>query len=309
MPMGFYQPAQIVIDAQKHTVVVREVDINHSLWDNQLEEQSGRYRAVRLGFRQISGIREKEIGLLINSRGDSYKSIASLRNAGVSIGTLERLADADAFRSIGMDRRKALWEVSALQDMPEELFKGQPSESMLETQVELPLMSKGEHVVQDYSTLGLTLKAHPVSFVRIRLEMLRILSCKQINEDAGNGQLVKVAGLVLVRQRPGTAGGVCFITIEDESGFSNLVVFEKLFEKYRKEILHAKLLMVEGRLQREKEVVHVIVSKCIDLTKMLGKLVEKELDDDSVPFQTQDKRTQVRQDVSKQAFHGGRNFK
>ncbi|MET1054260.1 MAG: error-prone DNA polymerase [Pedobacter sp.] len=309
MPMGFYQPAQIVIDAQKHTVVVREVDINHSLWDNQLEEQSGRYRAIRLGFRQISGIREEEIGLLINGRADSYKSIAALRNAGVSIATLERLADADAFRSIGMDRRKALWEVSALQDMPEQLFKGQPSESVLENQVELPLMSKGEHVVQDYATIGLSLKAHPVSFVRSQLEMLRILSCKQINEEAGNGQLVKVAGLVLVRQRPGTAGGVCFITIEDETGFSNLVVFEKLFEKYRKEILHAKLLMVEGRLQREKDVVHVVVSKCIDLTKMLGKLVEKELDDESVPFQAQDKRSQMRQDASKQVFHGGRNFK
>ena len=309
MPMGFYQPAQIVIDAQKHTVVVREVDINHSLWDNQLEEQSGRYRAIRLGFRQISGIREEEIGLLINGRADSYKSIAALRNAGVSIATLERLADADAFRSIGMDRRKALWEVSALQDMPEQLFKGQPSESVLENQVELPLMSKGEHVVQDYATLSLSLKAHPVSFVRSQLEMLRILSCKQINEEAGNGQLVKVAGLVLVRQRPGTAGGVCFITIEDETGFSNLVVFEKLFEKYRKEILHAKLLMVEGRLQREKDVVHVVVSKCIDLTKMLGKLVEKELDDESVPFQAQDKRSQMRQDASKQVFHGGRNFK
>ncbi|CAM3994922.1 error-prone DNA polymerase [Pedobacter westerhofensis] len=309
MPMGFYQPAQIVIDAKKHTVVVREVDINYSLWDNQLEEQSGKYRAIRLGFRQISGIREEEIALLVKGRGNNYQSIAALRNAGISITTLERLADADAFRSIGMDRRKALWEVSALQDMPEELFKGQPSESVLETQVELPLMSKGEHVVQDYATMGLSLKAHPVSFVRSQLEMLRILSCKQINEDAGHGQLVKVAGLVLVRQRPGTAGGVCFITIEDETGFSNLVVFEKLFEKYRKEILHAKLLMVEGRLQREKEVVHVIVSKCIDLTKMLGKLVEKELDDDAVPFQAQDKRTQVRQDASKQAFHGGRNFK
>lgn len=309
MPMGFYQPAQIVIDAQKHTVVVREVDINYSLWDNSLEEQSGKYRAIRLGFRQISGIREDEIGLLIQARGPGYQHITALRNAGVSIVTLERLADADAFRSIGMDRRKALWEVSALQDMPEELFRGQPSESVLETQVELPLMSKGEHVVQDYSTTGLSLKAHPVSFVRSQLEMLRILSCKQINEEAGNGQLVKVAGLVLVRQRPGTAGGVCFITIEDETGFSNLVVFEKFFEKYRKEILHAKLLMVEGRLQQEKNVVHVIVSKCIDLTKMLGKLVEKQLDEDSVPFPTQDKRTQVRQEASKQPFHGGRNFK
>ncbi|MFC4143473.1 OB-fold nucleic acid binding domain-containing protein [Pedobacter mendelii] len=221
---------------------------------------------------------------------------------------------------MGFDRRKALWQVTALQDMPEELFKGQPSESTLETQAELPLMSKGEHVVHDYATIGLSLKAHPVSFVRSQLEMLRILSCKTINTAANTGQLVKVAGLVLVRQRPGTAGGICFITIEDETGFTNLVVFEKLFEKYRKEILHSRLLMVEGRLQREKDVVHVIVSKCIDLTKMLGKLVQREMDDlpimhlsstdgNATPYPSQHKPTQVRTAVTQDAFHGGRNFK
>jgi error-prone DNA polymerase len=293
MPMGFYQPAQIVIDAKKHKVEVREVDINFSTWDNLLEEKSGQYYAIRLGFRQISGINETEIETLVAARGKGYQSITALRDTGISLAVLERLADADAFRSMGMDRRKALWEVSALQDMPKELFKGQPSESVLETQVELPLMSKGEHVVQDYASTGLSLKAHPVSFVRSQLEMLRILSCHGINNDALPGQLVKVAGLVLVRQRPGTAGGVCFITIEDESGFSNLVVFEKLFVKYRKEILHAKLLMVEGRLQREKEVVHVIVTNCTDLSKLLGKLVQKEDD----------------QPVADIPIHTGRNFK
>lgn len=323
MPMGFYQPAQIVIDAQKHTVEVREVDINHSLWDNKLEEKSGKYFALRLGFRQISGIRVHDIDTLVNGRKNGYKNIAALRDAGVSIAALEKLADADAFRSIGMDRRKALWEVSALQDMPVELFKGQTSESQLETQVELPLMGKSEHVVQDYATVGLSLKAHPVSFVRAQLDMLNIRSCHHINKDATDGQLVKVAGLVLVRQRPGTAGGVCFITIEDETGYSNLVVFEKLFETYRKEILHARLLMVEGRLQREGQVVHVIVSKCFDFTKMLGKLVQREVDElpvltlargdeKTAPYPSQIKRAQVREDASsetKNAFHGGRNFK
>jgi len=320
MPMGFYQPAQIVIDAQKHGVEVRPADINHSSWDNLLEEKLGKYYAIRLGFRQIKGLREEEMALLVDRRSEGYKTVTSLIDAGIAIATLERLADADAFRSIGMDRRKALWEVSALQDMPEEIFKGQPSESVLETQVELPLMSQGEHVVQDYATVGLSLKAHPVSFVRPQLEMLRILSTHSINNDATNGQLVKVAGLVLVRQRPGTAGGVCFITIEDETGFTNLVVFEKLFETYRKEILHAKLLMVEGRLQREGLVVHVIVTKCVDLTKLLGKLVQREQDDLPVltlsradektePHPAQNKRTQVRKDVAKDSFHGGRNFK
>lgn len=323
MPMGFYQPAQIVIDAQKHSVDVREVDINYSLWDNLLEEKKGKYYAMRLGFRQIKGIREEEMELLIAGRADGYKSITALRDAGVSIAALERLADSDAFRSLGLDRRKALWEVSALQDMPVEMFKGQSSESVLETQVELPLMGKGEHVVQDYATVGLSLKAHPVSFVRDQLEMLRIRSCHNINNEATDGQLVKVAGLVLVRQRPGTAGGVCFITIEDETGYSNLVVFEKLFQTYRKEILHSRLLMVEGRLQREGQVVHVIVSKCFDLTKMLGKLVQRQADDlpvmtlargDEMPsaFVSTNKRSQVREDASdetKNVFHGGRNFK
>jgi error-prone DNA polymerase len=300
MPMGFYQPAQIVIDAQKHGVDVRPPDINYSTWDNLLEEKSGKYQAIRLGFRQIKGVREEEIQLLNNFRGKGYQSITSLRGAGVAISTLERLADADAFRSIGLDRRKALWEVSALQDMPIEIFKGQPSESVLEAQVELPLMSQGEHVVQDYATVGLSLKAHPVSFVRPQLEMLRVLSTYAINHDAANGQLVKVAGLVLVRQRPGTAKGMCFITIEDETGNTNLVVFEKLFETYRKEILNSKLLMVEGKLQREGKVVHVIVSKCFNLTKLLGKLVQRKEDD--LPVLEDE-------EVAKQAFHGGRNFK
>lgn len=291
MPMGFYQPAQIVIDAQKHHVEVRPPDVNYSTWDNLLEEKSGKYYAIRLGFRQIKGVREEDMEVLVNCRGKGFQTITALRDVGLTVTSLERLADADAFRSIGLDRRKALWEVSALQDMPTEIFKGQPSESVLETQVELPLMSQGEHVVQDYATVGLSLKAHPVSFVRSQLDMLHILSTHATNNDAQNGQLVKVAGLVLVRQRPGTAEGVCFITIEDETGFTNLVVFEKLFEKYRKEILHSKLLMVEGRLQREGLVVHVIVSKCVDLTKLLGKLVQREQEDPT--------------DV----FYGGRNFK
>ncbi|WP_256003501.1 error-prone DNA polymerase [Pedobacter deserti] len=320
MPMGFYQPAQIVIDARKHGVEVREVDVNYSFWDNVLEEQSGKYFALRLGFRQIKGIREEDVEALVGGRGSRYVTVTALRDAGVSLAALQVLADADAFRSLGLDRRKALWEVTALADMPVEIFKGQVSESQLEAQVELPLMTKGEHVVQDYASVGLSLKAHPVSFVRPQLEMLNIRSCHAINNDASAGQLVKVAGLVLVRQRPGTAGGVCFITIEDETGYANLVVFEKLFETYRKEILHARLLMVEGRLQREGRVVHVIVSKCMDLTKMLGKLVQREVDDlpvltlsradeKEVPYPSQNKRSQVREEVTKEAFHGGRNFR
>lgn len=320
MPMGFYQPAQIVIDAQKHGVEVRPPDINHSTWDNLLEEQSNKYHVIRLGFRQIKGVREDEMELLAEFRGDGYKSITSLRDAGIAISTLERLADADAFRSLGFDRRKALWEISALQDMPVGVFKGQPSESVLETQVELPLMTQGEHVVQDYATVGLSLKAHPVSFVRPQLEMLRALTTHAINHDVANGQLVKVAGLVLVRQRPGTAKGMCFITIEDETGNTNLVVFEKLFETYRKEILNSKLLMVEGKLQREGKVVHVVVSKCFNLTKLLGKVAQRKQDDSpliglsdddqhNTLYPSSSKAEQLQEKTLKGVFHGGRNFK
>jgi len=318
MPMGFYQPAQIVIDARKHGVEVRPVDINYSTWDNLLEEKMGKYFAIRLGFRQIKGIREEEIESLMNSRLAPYKTIHALMDAGVSQATLERLADADAFRSIGLDRRQALWEISALHDRPVSLFQGQPNASASEIQVELPLMSNSEHVVQDYASTALSLKAHPVSFVREQLQLLKVLSTQEAN-NTEDGKLIKVAGLVLVRQRPGTAGGVCFITIEDESGFSNLVVFQNLFEKYRKEILGARLLMVEGKLQREGEVVHVIVKRCFNLTKLLRGLTATETDnqpvltlsraDEKTPYQTENKRTTVRETIQKSVFPEGRNFR
>ncbi|OMP80118.1 error-prone DNA polymerase [[Flexibacter] sp. ATCC 35208] len=281
MPMGFYQPAQIIIDARNHGVDVRPADINLSEWDNTLEEQSGKYRALRLGFRQITGIREADIKLLVDKRSSQYSSINMLLNAGISISTLERLADADAFRSIGLDRRKALWEVIALKDNPIALFAGQPSESTREGQIELPFMSESEHVVQDYAAMALSLKAHPVSFLREKLSLLHILSTNQIN-NGQNGIAVKVAGLVLVRQRPGTASGVTFITIEDETGYTNLVVFKNVYAQFKKEIGQAKLLMVEGMLQREGKVVHVIVSSCTDMSKMLRTLVGNGKDDPAV---------------------------
>lgn len=294
LPMGFYQPAQIVIDAQKHGVVVRPVDINASGWDNLLEEKSGEYCALRLGFRQVNGLRQEEMEILVNGRGQGYRAIPELLNAGVSESVLEKLADADAFRSLGLDRRQALWEVSALKDRPMALFEGQASESTTEAQVSLPLMRTSEHVVQDYASTGLSLKAHPVSFVRTQLDLLRVSSTAQLN-DAKDGDRIKVAGLILVRQRPGTATGICFITLEDEFGISNLVVFQNLFTKYRKEILAAKLLMVEGKLQREGEVVHVIVSRCFDLTKLLKGLTAVENNEQPL----------LKEDV----FYGGRNFK
>ena len=304
LPMGFYQPAQIVIDARKHGVEVRPADVNTSVWDNVLEERSGDYCAIRLGFRQIKGMNEEDINALVASRTKSYTNIHSLRDAGVSQAALEKLADADAFRSIGLDRRQALWEVSALHDRPVALFEGQPSASAAETQAELPLMTASEHVVQDYASTSLSLKAHPVSFVREKLSLLNILSTKQINNSI-DGMPVKTAGLVLVRQRPGTASGICFITIEDETGSANLVVFEKFFNQFRKEILQAKLLMVEGKLQREGEVVHVIVRRCYDLSKLLRSLTQVE--NEKLPVLTLSRADE--KTLPSDVYPKGRNFK
>jgi len=319
MPMGFYQPAQIVIDAQKHGVEVRAIDINHSYWDNILEEQAGKYKALRLGFRQIDGVRQEDVQMLIESRSDGYKSISALLDAGLSIAALERLADADAFRSIGLDRRKAIWEVSALKDTPNGMFKGHAPDHSAEQGISLPAMSLSEHVVHDYGSTGLSLKAHPVSFVREKLTMLKVTATADL-ATMKDGSFVKVAGLVLVRQRPGTAGGVCFITIEDETSVANLVVFESLFETYRKEILKSRLLMVEGKLQREGEVIHVIVKKCHNLTPFLTGLVKftddepnvstlSRADEDGSLYQGKNKKTQVRRTVQPEIFPAGRNFK
>lgn len=308
MPMGFYQPAQLVIDAQKHGVKVRPIDINHSDWDNTLEEKSDKYCFLRLGFRQIKGIREEEIQLLIKGRKKRYTAIHELRKIGISDATLERLADADAFRSIGKDRRKAMWEVT-VKDRPTAIF-GAPAEQP----VALPAMALPEHVVMDYQSTSLSIKAHPLQFVRPELDALGVLSSKVLT-DAKNGQRVKTAGLILVRQRPGTASGICFITLEDETGTANLVVYPQLFDKYRKEILQSKLLMVEGKLQREGEVIHVVVRKCFNLTRLLGRLTTSNTDDLSLKMSRSDEKTSLvltrkeKEFVQGSIFPEGRNFR
>ncbi len=319
MPMGFYQPAQIVIDARKHDVEVRPVDINLSDWDNKLEEKSGKYCAMRLGFRQVKGIRQEDMQLLITHRTKQYTSIVALRDVGISQAVLEKLADADAFNSIGLDRRQALWEISTGNDQPIGLFAGQKMNDAEEENVNLPVMRTSEHVVHDYASMSLSLKAHPVHFVREKLEQLHILSTASLS-SCKDKDLVKVAGLVLVRQRPGTASGICFITIEDETGCANLVVFENLFNKFRKEILQSRLLMVEGKLQIEGEVIHVIVQKCYDLTKLMRSLtaIEKEKlplltlargDETSIPAHAQVKKTFPGEKADQDIFHKGRNFR
>jgi error-prone DNA polymerase len=317
-PMGFYQPAQIVRNAKEHGVKILPIDINHSGWDNTLEAKCGNYHALRLGFREINGIREEEMSLLVNGRTKPYTQPHQLCDAGLSVATLERLANADAFRSIGLDRRQALWEVAALHDRPIGLYEGQKSQSEFELQVKLPFMQLSEHVVQDYATTGLSIKGHPVGFIRDKLSLFNVLSTKLAN-DAEDKQVIKVAGLVLVRQRPGTAKGVCFITIEDEQGQCNLVVFPKLFDQYRNVIEHSRLLMVEGTIQRA-ETVHVIVRRCIDYTTLLGSLTAirndqqpvltlSRADEKASPFIPIDKTGQVRRPAPEDYLDKGRNFK
>lgn len=320
-PMGFYAPAQIVRDAINHGVEFRHVDVNHSYWDNTLEEKLNKYHAVRLGFRQIKSVKAEDIYRLVAARIKPFTTINQLYDAGVSFMALEHLADADAFRSIGLDRRQALWEITALYDNPSGLFKGQTSETKTEAPVLLPEISLAEHVVYDYGVLRLSLKAHPVSFLRSTLKKEKVISSKDI-AMCNDGDIVAIAGLVLVRQRPGTAGGVCFITIEDEEGTANLVVFRQLFEQvYRKEILKSKLLMVRGRVQKQGQVIHIIVRHCEDWSKLLRRLTKKDIDKisahtlsprdekDGFPFKTENKKTQVRQVYQEQLFPDARNFK
>jgi error-prone DNA polymerase len=318
-PMGFYQPAQIVGDARNHEVEIRHVDINYSNWENKLEERSGKYFTLRLGFRQVKGIREEDMQLLVSSRKTSFPSINSLRHIGLSQATLEKLADADAFRSIGLDRREALWEVST-KDRPIALFAGQQSEDAKHESVSLPIMSESEHVVHDYASISLSLKAHPVSFVREKLQQLHVLSTKEL-ATAKNDDPVKVAGLILVRQRPGTAKGICFMTIEDETGCANVVIFPNLFEEFRKDILQSSLVLIEGKLQVEGEVIHVILSRCYNISNLLRPLTATQNEDlplltlarpdqrPEIVFHIENKKSQRAQTKQLKIFPEARNFR
>lgn len=319
-PMGFYRPAQIVIDARNHEVEVRAIDINHSFWDNTLENIPGKQCALRLGFRQVKGLKEEEMQILTAARTRPFTHIHQLLEAGISHTALEKLADADAFRSIGFDRRQAFWEASALADRPIGLFQGQPSASAGEENVQLPQMTLSEHVIHDYAATSLSLKQHPVSFVREQLNALGAVTSKEL-ENIKDGQNVKVAGLVLVRQRPGTASGICFITVEDETGTANLVVFQNMFDTYRKEVLRSKLLMVEGKVQKESSVIHVVVSKCINASSLLRNLAANEVQEpdvltlsradekDEYESQAKARKLQPRRNIQAEIFPSSRDFR
>jgi error-prone DNA polymerase len=293
-PMGFYQPAQLVRDARQHGVEVREADVNFSAWDCTLEpaaEDSAHRFAVRLGFRQIQGLREEEMTKLIAARGNGFASIERLAaTAGLARFTIEKLAAADAFRSLGLNRRDALWAARRLHtigiakgndqarpgkaDRPLPLLASHLSDELFpEPAIVLPPMPLFEHVTEDYAATGLSLKAHPISFFRDRLTRLGVVpNAEHRKPDFPRDRRVTVAGLVLVRQQPSTSNGVVFMTLEDETDIANIVIWQKTFRKYRRIIMTSRCLAVRGRLQREGLVVHVVAEHFIDIGSELARL-------------------------------------
>ncbi|MCL6730807.1 error-prone DNA polymerase [Sphingomonas sp. SE220] len=274
-PMGFYAPAQIVRDAREHGVEVREIDVNHSDWDCTLEQGT-----LRLGLRQIDGLQRDAADRLVSRR--PYDSVEELRSrAKIPVHAIQRLAAADAFRSMGLDRRAALWDSRALKqapDLPLFTYAEERDEGTEAEPVQLPVMPLSEHVVNDYQTIRLSLKAHPMRFLREHYTARKFITADQL-KTIRDGKRLSIAGLVLIRQRPGSAKGVVFITIEDETGVANLVVWPDVFEKQRKIVMGARLMAVHGIIQRDEDsnVIHVVARHLEDHSGMLRHLSDSEM--------------------------------
>jgi error-prone DNA polymerase len=305
-PMGFYAPAQIVRDGREHGVEVREVDVNCSEWDCTLEalpldggglgggdsrapldvhdhptpapphQGEGRV-ALRLGLRQIDGLQREAADRLVTRR--PYRTVEELRSrGGVPVHAIHRLAAADAFRTMGLDRRAALWDSRALKaapDLPLFTYAEARDEGLEGEPAQLPAMPLSEHVVNDYQTIRLSLKAHPMTFLREHYAAHKYITAEQL-KSVRDGRRLSIAGLVLIRQRPGSAKGVVFITIEDETGVANLVVWPDVFGKQRKIVMGARLMAVHGIVQRDEDdgVIHVVARRLEDHSHMLRHLSE-----------------------------------
>lgn len=293
-PMGFYAPAQIVRDARDHGVTVHDVDVNMSGWDNALEpllrsrdsgrgEGEGRALALRLGLRQVDGFRQDWAKQLVAARKEGlFSTMEELaRRAGLPARALRLLADADACRSLGRDRRAALWEARRTPANELPLFAAAKAQELgEEPDAMLPAMALSEHVEADYLVTRLSLKGHPMQFLRPVFAAEGVLSCARTSA-AKNGTLVKTAGVVLVRQRPGK-GNAVFITIEDETGITNVLLWARLFELQRRPVMASRLMLVEGEVQRSKEgVVHLMASRVHDRTAELSRLSQTDLQEPS----------------------------
>ncbi len=282
-PMGFYAPAQIVADARKHGVEVRPVSINHSHWDCTLEpgggEGRGRYLAVRLGFRMVRSLANVHGAAIVGARGElPYDCVEDVwRRAGVPRAAIERLAEADAFHTLGEDRRQGLWKVRGLGEAPLPLFAAADAREAafspegLEPETALRPMTEGREVVEDYRMTQLSLRAHPLSFLRGELEQQGIIRCADL-ATVRDGRNVEVAGIILVRQRPGSAKGVLFVTIEDETGIANGILWPDRFDIYRRPVMSASMVAMRGRVQKEGEVIHIICDRIVDQDAMLRRI-------------------------------------
>jgi len=272
-PMGFYAPAQLVRDAREHGVEVREVDVNFSTWDNSLERRDDGSLALRLGFRQVDGFREEWAGEIVKARTPPFASVEELaRRAALPSRALRLLAEADACNSMGLERRPALWDARRVRQGVLPLFGAAEADELgAENDARLPPTPMVEHVLTDYQTTRLSLKGHPMAFLRRRLDNEGILSCLQVGA-AKNGALVRAAGVVLIRQRPGK-GNAIFITLEDEGGIVNVLLWARQFERYRRAVMASRLMEVAGEVQRSKEgVVHLMANRITDRTALLDTL-------------------------------------
>ena len=287
-PMGFYAPAQIVHDAQNHDVEVRPLDINASDWDCTLEPETGSadQHALRLGLRLASGLAEEEGRLVVKVRrsgnGSPYGSVEEMaRRTGISRKAIEALAEADAFKSLGASRRSAMWEAKVIErDMPPllRLADNALSEPALiqEAAPALPAETAEQSVVLDYTATGLTLRQHPLALLRPVLLKQGFHDTQRLN-TARLGSFIRLPGLVLMRQRPGTAKGIVFITLEDEFGIANLVIYPNIGERDRAAMFGSRLMVAEGRIERETEqaevpITHLICRKIIDRSELLRRL-------------------------------------
>ena len=278
-PMGFYAPAQIVRDARNHGVEIRPIDVNHSRWDCTLEPTKGRYLAVRLGLRMVRSLSNRDGAAIAAARGDQpYASVEEIqRRANVGRGALDRIGDADGFGSLDLSRRAGLWDVKGLGHEALPLFAatdarhGRMRREAIEPVVDLAAMGEGAEVVEDYRAAGLSLRAHPLAFLRGELTARRMITCADL-QKVKDGRYVELAGIVLVRQKPGSAKGVMFITLEDETEVANLVVWTDVFEKNRRTVLGASMMGVRGQVQREGDVIHVIARRLDNLSAMLASI-------------------------------------
>ncbi len=271
-PMGFYAPAQIVRDAREHGVTVHAPDVNFSDWDNTLEPDGPGKFAVRLGLRQVDGMAMAAAGRMIAARDVPFADLQDLKErARLDAGSMRRLAAADAFRSMTLDRRQALWDARALRDAPDLPLFTQVRDEGQEAQFILPQMPSCEHVVADYQTLRLSLKAHPMAFLRRSMARQGYVTTADLARHRNRSE-IRLAGLVLIRQRPGSAKGVCFITLEDEVGVANLVVWPAVFEGFRKVIMRARLMDVRGVVQRDADVIHVVATHLTDRSDAIDRL-------------------------------------